>query len=57
MPTEDDTLARQVEELTVLQKCVRALEPLDPPGRRRAVRYLSDRYKGTHDETDAAPPS
>ncbi len=57
MPTEDDALARQVEELTVLQKCVRALESLDPPGRRRAVRYLSDRYKGAYDETDAAPPS
>ncbi len=57
MPTEDDTLARQVEELTALQKCVRALESLDPPGRRRAVRYLFDRYKGASDETDAAPPS
>ncbi len=56
MPTEDDALARQVEELTVLQRCVRALESLDPPGRRRAVRYLSDRYKGhVDDEVDAAP--
>jgi len=44
-----------VEELTALQKCVRALESLDPPGRRRAVRYLFDRYKDAYDETDAAP--